>query len=166
MWECGLKHFGLCFSKRNWCHSLCGSVDWNIKGMSYANVERCHSLCGSVDWNQRYAFVQEPVASHSLCGSVDWNTDCLSQLLNTRSLLMWECGLKLHSWWSYHLCWRHSLCGSVDWNHAKSSADKAIAMSLLMWECGLKPIIADSLDLNITSLLMWECGLKQSLATY
>ena len=49
--ECGLK-----FTDRwKWsslrCHSLCGSVDWNLFEQLFYNAVVCHSLCGSVDWN-------------------------------------------------------------------------------------------------------------------
>ena len=122
------------------CHSLCGSVDWNIQLLTWNTDTFCHSLCGSVDWNE--AYINEVVKTfvtpfagvwieipsiylsynlryrHSLCGSVDWNPTLVTKAINvSESLPLRECGLKYP-----RVCLRipgfgHSLCGSVDWNH-------------------------------------------------
>ena len=140
VWECGLKHVLIFVLTLTFCHSPCGSVDWNIYQSQYIEFVERHSPCGSVDWNGRGAtFVR-----------------------NRKSLPVWECGLKLGVWrldkskhsvtprvgvWieTYHWqgqcewCCGHSPCGSVDWNTCYGCKRKIIK-SLPMWECGLKPV--------------------------
>ena len=59
----------------------------------------------------------------------------------TKSLLMWECGLKLK----------------------RNAISPHTCKSLLMWECGLKPVQSCRYSAVVRSLLMWECGLKLDL---
>ena len=99
MRECGLKPDIRDNSRYSFCHSLCGSVDWNDKAAQDALPEHSHSLCGSVDWNHEDKGRFQPGHCHSLCGSVDWNA--MQAMLNNAYL-------------------SHSLCGSVDWNRAAS----------------------------------------------
>ncbi len=95
MWECGLKLGCDPIVFGSWCHSLCGSVDWNYRQLTDRWSSIRHSLCGSVDWNKSSSsfFLDRMVTpyvgvwietgywsmqtaqglSHSLCGSVDWN---------------------------------------------------------------------------------------------
>ena len=142
MWECGLKRFELGAMPVRPCHSLCGSVDWNIP-RNCRRIEPGSLLmweCG----------LKREIASY--CS------------LSTGSLLMWECGLKhlkaiaeLHLFrvtpyvgvWieTLNMVWTssrlsvtpyvgvwietastlltllvsgsHSLCGSVDWNRTE-----------------------------------------------
>ena len=50
--ECGLKSPILYrYIPAMYCHSLCGSVDWNMLSLPLQNAFARHSLCGSVDWN-------------------------------------------------------------------------------------------------------------------
>ena len=56
-----------------YCHSLCGSVDWNMTYSMPCQQTQSHSLCGSVDWNLKGVNEIYNLLSHSLCGSVDWN---------------------------------------------------------------------------------------------
>ena len=101
----------------------------------------------------------------------------------SKSLLMWECGLKQ----SWHCgpppLYRHSLCGSVDWNYLgrKISGVEGVTPYVGVWIETLNKSLAISpfkvtpyvgvwieTDLRklyhssrYQSLLMWECGLKQ-----
>ena len=58
--------------------------------------------------------------------------------MSTKSLLMWECGLKPRRPDRRIYTSRHSLCGSVDWNSRAIPPSPSRPKSLLMWECGLK----------------------------
>ena len=55
------------------CHSLRGSVDWNLITKALYACTCCHSLRGSVDWNPVVFFPVYALSGHSLRGSVDWN---------------------------------------------------------------------------------------------
>ena len=55
------------------CHSLRGSVDWNIENGVIIKSQIGHSLRGSVDWNYGRWHFYEVCGGHSLRGSVDWN---------------------------------------------------------------------------------------------
>ena len=55
------------------CHSLHGSVDWNVHTMEQMDQISSHSLHGSVDWNKYTPQQKQATDSHSLHGSVDWN---------------------------------------------------------------------------------------------
>ena len=139
MRECGLKHQRGRPKTSLWCHSLCGSVDWNscegcrsehwgvtpyagvwIETLSvYANVKMYagHSLCGSVDWNSFNPLYSLSVYVSLLmreCGLKHQACNCLKAAL--QSLLMRECGLKPRLSVDIDMDFSHSLCGSVDWN--------------------------------------------------
>ena len=118
LWECGLKLplflalFCICTS-----HSLCESVDWNIKTHIVDYEKICHSLCESVDWNRRTVISWKPT----------WVTlfvrvwiEMLRQFCERerlcKSLSLWECGLKSHS----------------------PQDNMTVKASLSLWECGLK----------------------------
>ena len=77
------------------CHSLRGSVDWNLIRTSHKFFGKSHSLRGSVDWNEEGKPILTPQSCHSLRGSVDWNHIGSSMMSASSS---------------------HSLRGSVDWN--------------------------------------------------
>ena len=51
--ECGLKSILYYLQNEIFCHSLRGSVDWNITFSVMTRKEVSHSLRGSVDWNFR-----------------------------------------------------------------------------------------------------------------
>ena len=102
---------------RKYCHSLCGSVDWNMELAKPLDPVTRHSLCGSVDWNCLNVLELQANPSHSLCGSVDWNSKRKSGIISTvGSLPVRECGLKYKFSYMLQVLARHSLCGSVDWN--------------------------------------------------
>ena len=87
-WECGLKSVGYLSTAKGifvtpcvgvwieitlWmarqtghcCHSLRGSVDWNLNAYETINRNRGHSLRGSVDWNYEptHAVVSNPLVT-------------------------------------------------------------------------------------------------------
>ena len=75
LWECGLKWTSKIRNLFPYCHSPCGSVDWNhFSHLVSGSCDRGHSPCGSVDWNDRRKRKNNQRYSHSPCGSVDWNT--------------------------------------------------------------------------------------------
>ena len=189
MWECGLK---LCVTdvSDNACTvtpyvGVWIETFWN----TIASLPgKCHSLCGSVDWNlpaRASDSAWDLVTPYVGVWIETEGLDGLDALI--ASLLMWECGLKrlllshrlfrtlvtpyVGVWIEttrylshpsgrngHSLCgsvdWnltckgfgqcvrRHSLCGSVDWNSFSSPVQTRQQWSLLMWECGLKPSYA------------------------
>ena len=139
--ECGLKF-------RFRCGCICGLCVTPFAGVWIEIIETplptmvkaCHSLCGSVDWNLPKPFKQvsqrvtpfagvwieiavsgrhhRPQGSHSLCGSVDWNSfydnkKVTSSIVTPFAGVWIEIACPLCSEWDFL---RHSLCGSVDWN--------------------------------------------------
>ena len=95
MWECGLKQFaGGEADHPVGGHSLCGSVDWNLNEMPYLRI---HAVTPYVGVWIETLLIDAVVAK-------------------VKSLLMWECGLKLSSSPQFLPLRCHSLCGSVDWN--------------------------------------------------
>ena len=141
MWVCGLKHWNNLWKTETlsvtpyvgvWIetlthikpirtalsHTLCGCVDWNKNGGTYAANPQSHTLCGCVDWNNSIDNSLGWIASHTLCGCVDWNTWARA----TRG-------------WNK----RHTLCGCVDWNMQRTHWIWCRSVSHPMWVCGLKP---------------------------
>ena len=114
--ECGLKYELKLMINWPICHSLCGSVDWNVPHGIKSRSVFCHSLCGSVDWNkaQRRFWSVEHVTP--FVGVWIEMREKAIQYLRTKSLPLWECGLK----------------SELDAYRLSAYA------SLPLWECGLK----------------------------
>ena len=72
MWECGLKQ----------------------KKYENAKEANSHSLCGSVDWNIATMIAKEPEMVTPYVGVWIETVNIDSGGTISRSLLMWECGLK------------------------------------------------------------------------
>ena len=77
------------------CHSLRGSVDWNLTHCSSSVWQLCHSLRGSVDWNHQCRYLIS-IRSMSLpsreCGLKSCSPLIFVQVY--LSLPSRECGLK------------------------------------------------------------------------
>ena len=169
----------------------------------------CHSLRGSVDWNVICQAICIRSTGHSLRGSVDWNkVNVIPPQAQYLSLPSWECWLKLMISQSQMISadvtpfvgvlieivellmfvvWlvvtpfvgvlierltlidtmdfesRHSLRGSVDW---KINVDTSIINELrhslrgsVDWK-GLRPLSTSG---GLPSLPSWECWLKAEL---
>ena len=122
----------------------------------------CHSLCGSVDWNlsdfrTAHAFHVTPFAGVWI--ETDLTADEFTRLM---SLPLRECGLKPEIYGTIERKSGHSLCGSVDWNVSIIISFKISLRSLPLRECGLKSEL-DAYRLSAyASLPLWECGLKLS----
>ena len=97
MWECGLKQLYRDCSRDRGCHSLCGSVDWNLHN---GRISKSHAVTPYVG-----VWIETKLA---LCATIVIS-----------SLLMWECGLKHKTVASLRAMPCHSLCGSVDWNRKR-----------------------------------------------
>ena len=145
MWECGLKHHFDFWLSHCGSHSLCGSVDWNVKKLIISGlkavtpyvgvwIETASSSLNVVHsgvtpyvgvwietWHQKTA--NNPWCVTPYVGVWIETFTTVQALLWPLSLLMWECGLK-QKYLGYY----------EDWHE-----------SLLMWECGLKLILWSSL---------------------
>ena len=100
-----------------WCHSLYGSVDWNLKVVTRHILVSCHSLYGSVDWNRCLSLRTSFRCCHSLYGSVDWNGYPWRHKVHHRVTPFMGVWIEIEWYWCYRNrgC-SHSLYGSVDWN--------------------------------------------------
>ena len=144
------------------CHSLCGSVDWNILIILLGHILRVTPFVGV--WIEIAKIVQ-----------------LYNEHLVTPFVGVW---IEIPRFYpSRPGTPSHSLCGSVDWNKAQrrfwsvehvtpfvgvwiEMREKAIqylrTKSLPLWECGLKSEL-DAYRLSAyASLPLWECGLKLS----
>ena len=94
-------------------------------------IRLCHSLCGSVDWNLPTFVLCFVCYRHSLCGSVDWNATCL--ILYIQSIHVTPCaGVWIEIVWCakvYLYQTGHSLCGSVDWNMGNTNSKLVICVT-------------------------------------
>ena len=140
MWECGLKQFFALLASMAVERSLlmweCGL---KLFELDPENRKYSHSLCGSVDWNKGYKDTPKRKNAVTPYVGVWIETDDLTIVApDFKSLLMWECGLKLQQCLNTRFSLSHSLCGSVDWNLRNWLRPPTLIVSLLMWECGLK----------------------------
>ena len=138
--ECGLKSYApstIVFPLN--CHSLRGSVDWNVSLNQSFQIFPCHSLRGSVDWNFEIRLHRNRVKRHSLRGSVDWNLQV--DWYNIPYIVTPFAGV-----------WIEISCFDVVRLHS--------VVSLPSRECGLKSVFLWCLMVLLRSLPSRECGLK------
>ena len=134
--------YNLDIASLRFCHSPCGSVDWNILQKDRSQPAPRHSPCGSVDWNHNLVLILQGFHRHSPCGSVDWN---------------------LFQWIWDGVSSRHSPCGSVDWNNmvAQTLKDNEVTPLAGVW---IEIAITTFIKGVFASLPLRECGLKYNRA--
>ena len=121
------------------CHSLRGSVDWNILCDSVLLHSYRHSLRGSVDWNTPYPCPKMYWTCHSLRGSVDWNRMQSREYGFTQNVTPF-----VGVWIEIKIDLTASGAGGVTpfvgvWIEiAKLTKQQQDTQSLPSWECGLK----------------------------
>ena len=181
--ECGLKLSTCQMRRKRFCHSPCGSVDWNNRygwtGWIYhvtplagvwIEMQKMvrllltyhrHSPCGSVDWN--FILFEKVVFSfcHSPCGSVDWNCCCLfRKVVCSWSLPLRECGLKCRCNYPLHQTILSLPLRECGLKYGSKWGAFWPAWSLPLRECGLKCRSSDMHMKGYLSLPLRECGLK------